>query len=1010
MNNNFYESVLPSFGVRILAVFKNGLKKAPEHFYYDSAEDMLDAAQTWDELGKNVYHACATYVAPINRKGDNVKAIKSLWLDLDVGEKKPYASKKEAAAHFEQFRNAVGLPPTWVVDSGNGVHEYVALSKPIAPEQWDRMAGLFAACLDHYGVKHDTSRTQDKASILRVPGTHNYKATTTDVVLKREGTEVPASEIWQKLKAYADANGVLTESQPVKAKDKVKATNKLVGNKEYPPSSGDVIAEHCPVLGEVASSGGDVSYEIWWRAMGVAKHCVGPDEVAVHWTRNRAATGHEKADAPKALTDWNAGPTTCDEFSKHSDKCASCVHNGKGKSPIMLGTPEVPLVADLPSGTEDAPFVPNTDVVWEFGAQWIRDSIAKVTKVGFANGAMTRSAAQDDGTYKHVPFCSRYWQVMRRVRTTGGAWQLEVAYEQYPGQPFKTFMIDSADVTAAEILRSKFSAVELHIYGGKLAMDKMQEVIRYTQDLLYSNQMETPTYPTLGWSTIKPAVRSDLTGEFALGDTLFARHKKPKQILLAPTVTPAIQDAFRTKGTTQEWVRLIDHIYNRQGAEAYQFLIAASFAAPLVSLVPSGGEWHGIPVVLHGDSGAAKTTSCLVAMSIYGYAQNLKFNASISQEGQGDTVNAISLKIGSLRHLPCVLDEMSGVEPPKVAAIIHMIANGMYRDRMTTTGKMMENPYFWDTIAIINSNDKLHEVLEALRSSFSTKATQLRAFELTILEQDLHTTFYGVNKTMVEKNILEDNYGCVGREWIQFLADNRTKISAMLEKMREAYMIDPNDRSNIRFYKDLIVVVKAAAMLAKRRGYIKWDVDAMVKYAERQLLKLRDNINASDWEGTISDFIASLHGRTIVSKYMKTGPGKRSHAPEVPLEYLNTATPPVARKALDDRRFVVTANCLKEWTAHRRIQASIMLTEMQKRGYFDATTPVTTRMLNIGSGTTVSRPQAPCYEFDYSKIVEFEEGDTADMTNVVALPTANQSVTTSVTDSGLEAAETAVST
>lgn len=320
----FYTSVLPSIGVRTLAVFKNGLKKAPEHFFYDSVEDMLEGAQTWDELGKNVYHACATYEQPTNRKGDNVKAVKSLWVDLDVGDKKPYASKKDAAAHFEQFRVALGLPKSWVVSSGNGVHQYIAFTLPILPTQWDRLAAMFAACMDHYGVKHDTSRTQDKASILRVPGTHNFKATTTDVTLKRDGEEVPASEIWKKLKAYADANGIMVDAAPTKGKPKAKVTNDIIGNKEYPPSHAEKIITKCAVLNEVAETGGDVPYDVWWRAMGVAKHCVDPEIVAANWTRNREATGHEKTDWQGTMNSWTVGPTTCEEFSKHSDKCQAC--------------------------------------------------------------------------------------------------------------------------------------------------------------------------------------------------------------------------------------------------------------------------------------------------------------------------------------------------------------------------------------------------------------------------------------------------------------------------------------------------------------------------------------------------------------------------------------------------------------------------------------------------------------------------------------------------------------
>jgi hypothetical protein len=337
--SNFYTSVLPQTGLRVLAVFKNGLKSAPTHTFYDGDDDLIEAAETYNKLGKNVYHACATYTTDANRKGENVEAVKAIWLDLDVGEKKPYPTQREAVVHFEDFRNALGLPKSHIVSSGGGVHIYLPFTKAIPPSKWDRIAALFAQCLDHYGVKHDTSRTQDKASILRIPGTSNYKTNPAKAVtLKRLGEDTPVADLWRTLKDYADANGLIVGE--AKTKGKPAESNDMIGVQVYPPSVGELVADKCEVLREVADTGGDVSYEIWWRAMGVAKHTTEPTAVAINWTRNRAATDHDQTDYQKGMDEWNTGPTTCVEFSKHSTKCDDCEFKGKVKSPITLGTPE----------------------------------------------------------------------------------------------------------------------------------------------------------------------------------------------------------------------------------------------------------------------------------------------------------------------------------------------------------------------------------------------------------------------------------------------------------------------------------------------------------------------------------------------------------------------------------------------------------------------------------------------------------------------------------------------
>ena len=628
------------------------------------------------------------------------------------------------------------------------------------------------------------------------------------------------------------------------------------------------------------------------------------------------------------------------------------------------------------------------------------DQTAAATRVGFLNGKMTFTAPDENGVNKSYRFCDRYWQVMGRIRTIEGTWQLEIGYEQYAGQPHKTFYLDSAAVTAPDMLRKEFSARELHLFGGKRGMDKAQALIRYQQTLQYENAMETSTHSTMGWVSVDGAPRGEPTGDFVIGDTLFSPNQPPRKILLEDTMEQNLKTAFKTRGTTAEWCHLIDYIYNRPGAEAYQFVIAAMFAAPLTKLMPGDGEWHGIPLVLSGESGAAKTSTALVAMSIYAQGQMLRFSAQGGKGGQGDTINALSIKAGTLRSIPFIMDEMTGAEPEKVSDIMYMLANGKSKDRMGKDGKMVYNPYCWDVISIATSNESLHEILRGLRNADSAEATQMRSFQVW-LRNDLNTIFHGVGRTLIEDNLLGQQYGCVGRDWIQFVVNNRPKIEALLGDMRKKYMVDPKDKSQTRFYKDLLITVYVAAKLAARKQFIQWDVDKMMKWAEAQFVSLRDEVATRDWAGTISDFVASLHGRTIVTKNMSLRAGRRSTKNlELPLEPLTTAQPPVARKAIDDKIFVVTANALNEWCRTNKVLPSAMLNAMVAMGFLapPAGVKVEPRLINIGSGSSATRPQAPCYELNFDRVSTYQHGDdqpAAD--NVVQFPTVSTSVTGSVT-------------
>lgn len=1004
---SFYGSILPLVSLRVLAVFKNGLGAPPTHLFFDNNDDLIQAAQTYDGLKKNVYHACAGYATNANRKGENVAAVKTLWVDLDVGPTKPYESQKAAVADLERFRREVGLLQPHIVLSGFGVHAYFAFTKPIAPDQWQRLASMFAQCLDHYGVKHDSSRTQDRASILRVPETHNYKnETIKSVRLIAAGEEDQAAAIYKKLANYAQVNEILLlENKNTSPAANQTKTNELVGEVTYPPSEGDLIAAKCQIIKDVAKTGGDTSYEIWWRAIGVAKHTTTPDETAARWTRERENTGHDKADWQAVLDAWNVGPTTCADFSKHSDKCKTCEFNGSIKSPIQLGVSEVPVAEPLLTEAPNRMIGP-----WEFGAQWILDRVQKSKKIGYHKGKLIFTAEIEQGVFKEQAFTDRYWQVMRRVRGVDHTWQLEIGYTEYIGKPYRTFLLDSEAVTSPDMLKKAFSARELHIYGGQKGMAKAQELLMYQQELLAESEAETTTFPVLGWATHNNTARGEMTGDFVIGNTLLAPKRRPRQVLLDNNMHEDYRHDFGTKGSTEEWIMHINRIYNRPGAEPYQFVIAASFAAPLVKLVPSEGDWHGIPIALYGASGAAKTSTALVAMSLYARPSLLMINAQSSKDGQGDTINAFARKIGTLQNLPFIADEMTNLDPEKMSSIMYMLANGKMRDRASPTGQTIPNPYRWDTLSIATGNDEFHDKLHQLQNMETQEATKLRCFQIRLRIEDIQEIFHDVSRAEISQTLLAEQYGCAGRDWLQFVVNNRLKIEEYLGKRRMTYKISDNDPSSLRFYKDLLLTIEVAAELAQRKGFIKWDIGAMMRWARRYSEVLAEGVYDRDTDSMVADFIGSLHGRTIVTKRINLSRGRRSAKnAEMPLDPILPGQPPIARRAIDDKLFFVAVSHLNNWCKNNKVGAGTLIGAMFDRGMLKASNPLKPehRLIRLGSDTTVATAQSPCFELDYVQVIESTQRGDNMPDNVVELrPNDANSSVAQVAHEGTDQADT----
>ena len=138
-------------------------------------------AHRYSEEGLDVYFGCAEYLTPESRTAANAAGAWAFWIDVDCGKEKSeagkgYADGKLALQAIQDFCRETGLPaPTLVVESGSGLHAYWIFVEFLAKEQWQETAKKFKTLCKTLGLLADPSRTADLASVLRIPGTLNYK-------------------------------------------------------------------------------------------------------------------------------------------------------------------------------------------------------------------------------------------------------------------------------------------------------------------------------------------------------------------------------------------------------------------------------------------------------------------------------------------------------------------------------------------------------------------------------------------------------------------------------------------------------------------------------------------------------------------------------------------------------------------------------------------------------------------------------------------------------------------
>lgn len=110
---------------------------------------------------RNVFFGVAKYATNENRLKDNVKALRSFWVDIDCGPSKAEVNEKtgrpegyidQAAglAALRGFCKLVGLPRPLLVNSGRGIHAYWPLTRDITRQEWEPVAArLNSLCVTH---------------------------------------------------------------------------------------------------------------------------------------------------------------------------------------------------------------------------------------------------------------------------------------------------------------------------------------------------------------------------------------------------------------------------------------------------------------------------------------------------------------------------------------------------------------------------------------------------------------------------------------------------------------------------------------------------------------------------------------------------------------------------------------------------------------------------------------------------------------------------------------------
>jgi len=908
----FLRWLLPPEGNVVLGVMQHG-QDYWKNRKFETIEAAAEAALNFD-TDSEVYVALHTFGDWYQNKNgktqirtqENALACKVLYddFDVDANDAKKYGTKAEARGDIIKLAQALRLTPT-IVDSGGGYHCYFSLDEAVLEETWKELSALKRQVTTFLGLKADRAVDMDSARVLRPIGTSNKKyEAPIPVRLLKKGKEYSVDTVRDVMLGFISKNGLSDEA---------------------PTSGFGHVEDYKEPLDRDKARVAALKGEDWHNNV---------RSLVASWV----AKGNTDSEIHELAKEF-----TLDGYSKeetHTD-VQTMIDGARDKG---FAPPDIaPLASD--GGEDDDPATNNggslegqTIPYWNANYRW--------------NGvALSVKHTDADGVSKHRPFCRSFIYPVNRIRDSEGTWVIHWRAKEKNGK-WREFFMPTAELASTDLMAKTFASHEVFLMRTRNARSDMAEFAENLIETLQAWKIETKTYGQFGWLP-------DYSG-FVMG-TKMVTEKGTQEVLCDSGVPSDISLDFGQSGTLDEWVANIATLYNRPGAEPFQFALCHSMGSILVELMGSS-NWHGLPLAFTGHGGTGKSTAAKIACGFYGNPEYME-----RQTGeQGSTLNAVIKRIAIMGAVPLLLDEFSGRSPDELTRTGYALANGRDKERLATNGKFATVGGQWFKNSFITSNDSILENISKLPAGYRVEATQLRFFEVS-LPQDFRTkVFPDISQAFVE-NHMDHVYGEACLPYIRFLIKNMDWARRQMVAARSKFNPQSADDNKERFYRDTIVTALVAGKIAQKIGLVSFDVSAMTKWATNQVTQMRESrkeIN-TDIREHLAAFISTLQGRLIITKRLYNNSARKEESAVM------LRSPAVGRVCTDDKKAFVTIKAITDWCKENGVAPASIREELDRDGYlvYQADGTVNPRMY-IGKGSTIPTGQTRCYEIKYHKLMD----------------------------------------
>lgn len=256
-------------------------------------------------------------------KKEDVGYCRVVWIDKDI-DKDGDISTEEFIAKLNGFL----FPPSYIANSGHGIHAYWLLKEPVeTPEELTRLEELNKSFARYFSTDFNVC---DYSRIMRVPGTINRKPGMVTV----ECDLLKADSLVQY--NFED----LCEEFPVKTEETDPASNHAgpssIKPKSFSEKIVDRVIEECAFLRHTRDDAEKLTEPEWFRMI---NNLVALNAIEKIHELSRPYPGYSRQETERkiehSLKD-SPGPNSCEDIGNYFSGCKDCPWHGKVKAPAGI--------------------------------------------------------------------------------------------------------------------------------------------------------------------------------------------------------------------------------------------------------------------------------------------------------------------------------------------------------------------------------------------------------------------------------------------------------------------------------------------------------------------------------------------------------------------------------------------------------------------------------------------------------------------------------------------------